>query len=838
MSSKLQGAPAPGDPINILIVDDEPANLLVLESVLDNPGYRFVRAQSADQALLALVEQEFALLILDIRLPDLTGFELAQLIKQRRKTADVPIIFMTAYYDQDQHMLEGYGSGAVDYLNKPVNPAILRSKVRVFADLHRKSRDLVLANRALSEQIDERLHAEVQLRELNDTLERRVGERSAALLAADHKLQSMMNSITDGLLTLDRDWKFTYCNEQGARLLGMQAGELLGQSVWELFPQVRGTGFESGYRQSAQSQQTLSFEEFYPAPLERWFQCHCYPSAEGLSVYFHDITERREIEARRDQLLAAEQAARSEGERVARTKEEFLTLLSHELRTPLAAIVGWAKVLARPGIDTATVRRGIEAIARNAQTQTRLVDDLLDMGRIVSGKLRMNFEPVELNAIAAAAADSAHLSAQHQDRHVEVQLARGGATTILGDPVRLQQIATNLVSNALKFTPAGGLVTICTTASASHVELTVSDNGQGIAAEFLPRLFERFSQGNGSAARLHGGLGLGLSIVKNLVEMHSGTISVSSAGEGLGSTFRVRFPAVPDSGRQAPRAEPLTAPARHRLPIPPQVEAEIDLHGLSVLLVDDHVDLLELHRRVLFEYGADVITAESAQQALHVLRAQPVDVLLSDLGMPGTDGYGLIHEVRHGLGLDSQRLPAAAVTAFARPQDQERALFAGYQACIIKPVNPATLARAVLDLGRGPAAASPRLRALFVEDNADLQEQIGLMLDEEGLDRVTCATGEDAELEYRKGHFDLVIADVGLPKMSGVDLARILLAQAPDMWIVFSTGYPMGQGLSTLGPRVRALLKPFDSEDLHRVVNEVRAALSADAAAGRLRFLR
>ena len=209
MSSPVIPALDNADPINILIVDDEPANLLVLETVLDDPGYRLVRAQTADQALLALVEAEFALLILDIRLPGMSGFELAQMIKERKKTAGVPIIFLTAYYDKDQHVLEGYGSGAVDFLNKPVNPAMLRSKVSVFADLYRKNRAITLANNALLAEVAERRRAEDQLRELNDTLERRVSERTEALRQADQKLQLMMNSITDGLLMLDRDWRFT-----------------------------------------------------------------------------------------------------------------------------------------------------------------------------------------------------------------------------------------------------------------------------------------------------------------------------------------------------------------------------------------------------------------------------------------------------------------------------------------------------------------------------------------------------------------------------------------------------------------------------------------------------
>ncbi|HSI47905.1 MAG TPA: response regulator [Ideonella sp.] len=828
------------EPIRILIVDDEPANLVVLETLLDDPGYRLVRAQSANQALLALVEQEFALLILDVHMPDMSGIELAQMVKERKKTAHVPIIFLTAYYDKDQHVLEGYGTGAVDYLSKPVNPAVLRSKVAVFADLDRKNRAIQLSNRALTIEVEERRRAEEQLRELNENLERRVTERTEALRQADRKLQAIMGSITDGLLMLDRDWCFTYANEQGAQLLGMQPGRLIGACMWTQFPQAVNSPFEAGFRQAVQTRQTVSFEAFYPAPLDMWFHCHCYPSDDGLSVYFHDITDRREVDSRREQLLAAEQAARNEGERVARAKDEFLASLSHELRTPLAAIVGWANVLMRPALDADTLRRGIEAIARNAQAQSHLIADLLDMSRIVSGKLRMEVARVDLNQVAAAAADTARPAAQGKALNIVLQLDRGQPMDVLGDAARLAQIVTNLVTNALKFTPPGGSVTLATRATQSHVELSVTDTGQGISAEFLPRLFDRFSQADGSAARVHGGLGLGLSIVQNLVELHAGKVSASSAGAGQGATFTLQFPRAADGPLQLAPGDG-QGPEANDL----QMGAElIDLQGVSVLLVDDHADVLEVERRLLSEHGAEVTTALTAEQALGLLvGGQRFDVLLSDLGMPGMDGYALIHHIRTQLGMDAEQLPACAVTAFVRAEDRRHALDEGYQCCIQKPVSPAALVRTVQALlpprpapSPAPAAALPgpagatgprRLRTLFVEDNDDLREQIGWLLEDEGLDLVSCVTGEEAIEAFEQGLFDLVLTDVSLPKMSGVDLARWVLAREPAMWVIFSTGYSMGDRLGDFGPNVRSLLKPFEIEQLHELVREVRSGLMA-----------
>jgi PAS domain S-box-containing protein len=825
MDTMDAAAPAAGadELTNILIVDDEPANLLVLESVLNDPGYRIVRALSADQALLALMAQEFAVMVLDIQLPDMNGIELAQLIKERKKNAHLPIIFLTAYFDQDQHRLQGYGSGAVDYLHKPVNPAVLRSKVAVFAELDRKTRQLQRANQALLAEVEERRRAEELLRELNETLERRVTERTEAFLNADRRLQAMMSSITDGLLLVENDGRIGYVNEQGARLLGRRADELIGRHRTEVF----GAGdFEAGFDSAAAGDQTVSFEARADGTGERWLQCHCYPSPDGLSVYFHDITDRRELQQHREQLLAAEQAARSAADHAARAKEELLAAISHELRTPLAAISGWVNVLAHPNVQPGMLQRGIQAIGRNAQAQSVLVDDLLEMSRIVAGKQLMNLERVDLNGIVAGAADTARPTAQARQLAIELRLATEPAE-VFGDAGRLTQIVMNLVTNAMKFTSAGGAVTLATAVQGGSVELHVSDNGQGIAPDFLPHLFDRFSQADNAASRVHGGLGLGLSIVKNLVELHGGEVWAHSPGLNQGSVFSVRFPRAGQS-RPAP---------------PGAVEMEDDgiephIAGLRVLLVDDHADVLEAHARLLSERGAVVATAESAEVAIGLLLLQTFDVLLSDLGMPGMGGYDLIRHVRQQLGLGPDVLGAAAITAYVRATDREAALNAGFQRCLHKAASPRLLARTVAELAparpsAGPDAASgpaSALRALFVEDNVDLREQIAWLLEEQGLEVQTCATAEEALAAYAPAKFDLVVTDVSLPAMSGVDLARLILDREPDAWVVFSSGYAMGDDLRSFGPNVRALLKPFELSDIERLTAEVRQLKAAAAA--------
>ncbi len=797
---------------NILIVDDEPANLLVLETVLNDPGYRLVRAQSADQALLALMAQEFAVLVLDIQLPDMNGIELAQMIKERKKTAHLPIIFLTAYFDEDQHRLQGYGTGAVDYLHKPVNADVLRSKVAVFAELDRKTRALQRANLALRAEVEERSRAEERLRELNETLERRVLERTEALVKADRRLQAMMSSITDGLLLVERDGRIGYVNEQGARLLGRRADELTGLRSAAVFG---GSEFAAGFERAWAGGQAVSFEA-RAAGGERWLQCHCHPSQDGLSVYFHDITDRRELQLHREQLLAAEQAARGAADHAARAKEELLAAISHELRTPLAAIVGWVNVLSHPGVAPSMLQRGMQAIARNAQAQSVLVDDLLEMSRIVAGKQLMNVNRLDLNGIVAGAADNARPIAESRQLGIVLQLAPQ-PVEVYADEGRLTQVAMNLLTNAMKFTPAGGRVIVETVVEPQGVELRITDTGQGIAPDFLPRLFDRFSQADGAATSVHGGLGLGLSIVKNLVELHGGRVSARSEGLNRGATFTVRLPRA----AQSPLAASLDDTAAQA------TGGEPGIAGLRVLLVDDHRDLLEVHARLLTERGAEVVCAESGEAALAVLREQRFDVMLSDLGMPGMGGYELIQQVRNGLQIGADEMGAAAVTAYVRDADREAALKAGFQRCLHKGASPRLLARTVAELAPPRPSVQPEpqspLRALFVEDNMDLREQIAWLLEEQGLTLTTCETAEAALAAYAPGRFDLVITDVSLPAMSGVELARAILAQAPDEWLVFSSGYVMGD-LAGFGRNVRALLKPFELSTLERLVEDVRAA--------------
>ena len=412
------------------------------------------------------------------------------------------------------------------------------------------------------------------------------------------------------------------------------------------------------------------------------------------------MAERQVMDSQRQYLFEAERTARLESERVALLKDEFLATLSHELRTPLAVIVGWAGVLQRAQDNPATIKRGVDAIARNAGLQAKLINDLLDMNRIVTGKLILDLQRVDLSALLDSAAEFLRPLAIEKGVDIRIDTHDGVPLELDGDPVRLQQIFANLLGNALKFTPGGGAITLTAQRRAdAQVAVTVRDNGEGIDARFLPQLFTRFSQENSKAARVHGGLGIGLSIVKQLTELHGGSVSGDSAGVGQGATFTVMLPLrVTESVGDTEAGTLAEAEA--------DAEADqlmlIDLHGVSVLLVDDNEDILELSRRVLEERGAGVVTVNSVEAALAQLRNARPQVLVSDISMPKLNGYDLIRTVRSDMQLDEHMLPAVAISAFARPVDQQRALQAGYQAYVIKPLQPHLLIRAVARLvGRG-----------------------------------------------------------------------------------------------------------------------------------------
>jgi CheY-like chemotaxis protein/anti-sigma regulatory factor (Ser/Thr protein kinase) len=400
-------------------------------------------------------------------------------------------------------------------------------------------------------------------------------------------------------------------------------------------------------------------------------------------------------------LLTSERAARSEAERATRLKDEFVATMSHELRTPLNAIVGWASILRRDRRPD-TVGQGVEVIERNAKLQARMVEDLLDMSRILSGKLAMELQRTDLSLVIAAAVAAVRPVADAKS--VRLQTTISATRPVNGDSGRLQQVVWNLLTNAIKFTPHEGTIVVLVREVASEgtpsVEISVRDTGQGIDPKFLPYVFDRFRQADASTTRRHGGLGLGLSIVKSLVEMHGGTVDAESLGEGQGTTFTVRLPLALSHSRNGAAAP--VEPLRRQ-----ETEEASRLTGLRILVVDDEADARTLARRVLEECGAEVVTVGSTLEALAVVKEDSgVSVVVSDIGMPEHDGYDLITRMRAMPG-SSGRLPAIALTALARDEDRKRALLSGYQVHISKPVDPAELVAVIATLAGRDRHASP-----------------------------------------------------------------------------------------------------------------------------------
>ncbi|MEO8179323.1 MAG: ATP-binding protein [Deltaproteobacteria bacterium] len=400
--------------------------------------------------------------------------------------------------------------------------------------------------------------------------------------------------------------------------------------------------------------------------------------------------------AERQRLLESERSARAAAERMSELKDEFLANLSHELRTPLSAILGWAQMLRIGNKGEAEIHKGLITIERNARVQTQLIEDLLDMSRILSGQLRLDVVAVSPHSFIEAAVDTVRPAATAKGIRI-VMLLDSAAGPILGDPNRLQQVMWNLLSNAIKFTPKDGKLQVVLERVNSQIEISVSDTGAGIDAEFLPHVFDRFRQADASSTRRHGGLGLGLSIVKHLVELHGGSVRAESPGKDCGATFSVHLPVA--AVHRARGGEPRQHPSAAHIAVPEFRKA--DLSGVTILVVDDEADARDLIRHILSECSARVVTAQGPAEGLQLLAQQPPDVLVSDIGMPEIDGFEFLRRVRAFEGKQGRRIPAIALTAFARSEDRTRALRAGFMLHLAKPVEPSELVATVLSaLGR------------------------------------------------------------------------------------------------------------------------------------------
>ncbi|KYC41966.1 hybrid sensor histidine kinase/response regulator [Scytonema hofmannii PCC 7110] len=509
---------------------------------------------------------------------------------------------------------------------------------------------------------------------------------------------SIFESITDALVAVDSQWCYIYVNSEAARLMQKNSEDLLGKEMWEVFPDTIGTKFEKEYKRSLIEQVVVNFEEFFPS-YSMWLEVRANPFEQGLAIYFRDISQRKKDEQEYRQLLQRERAARAEAESANRIKDEFLAVLSHELRSPLNPILGWAKMLRTGKYDQVATHRALETIERNAKLQAQLIEDLLDVSRILRGKLVLNIYPVNLVTTIEAAIETVQLAAQAKAIQVHTFLD-SNVGLISGDTNRLQQILWNLLSNAIKFTPNGGRVEVRlerveedkgeilngSSLSSGYAQITITDNGKGINAEFLPHVFEYFRQENSSTTRKFGGLGLGLAIVRYLTEMHGGSVTAHSQGEGLGATFTVKLPLVSDSQYQ-----PVDSEDFHSL----HATLHSPLEGLRILVVDDEADIRELVAFILEEFGAEVCITKSASEALTVIEQSVPDLLVCDIGMPDVDGYMLMRQIRALPSEKGGQMLAVALTAYAGEYNQKQALASGFQMHLSKPVEPDKLVREI-----------------------------------------------------------------------------------------------------------------------------------------------
>jgi signal transduction histidine kinase len=656
----------------IVLADDSADMRAHLQSLLA-PFYQVEAVVNGREALDALRRAPADLLLSDVMMPALDGFELLRMLRQDPKLAATPVILLSARAGEEARV-EGLDAGADDYLIKPFAARELLARVGALIELVRMRRDA-----------DER-EREIAMRLEGALADGRVG--TASWQARTRELRPDANFVR--LFGLPPE-------ESEVTALGAVRSRLSPSSA-ERLDATLGAALRG-----AADFEIDDLEIVHPDGRRVWcsgrgkIRRDATGRLVAVSGAVFDVTERHLAEVEREQLLSAERAARSEAEAATHIKDEFLATLSHELRTPLSVVVSWSRILQhRYGAADEQLAKGLGLIVKNGLAQSQLISDLLDMSRIASGKIVLETQPVDLNELVVEVANSQRPAAEARGLALHAEPLTQPAL-VMGDATRLQQVLWNLLTNAIKFTSAGGAVNVRLARVEDRFEVTVSDTGEGISADFLPQLFTRFRQAEGGASRRHGGLGLGLAIVRQLVELHGGEVTARSAGKGQGATFSFWLAAIGTT-----TLESLEATGTYSLP--EHLEPNL-LSGLAVLAVEDQPDMLEYLRRVLEEQGARVLAASSGAQALELLErgrgSDEVDVLVTDISMPGMDGYELIRNVREALKVGPAELPAVAVTAFAREEDRARALRAGFQAHIAKPYHVAHLVSLIKRLRPG-----------------------------------------------------------------------------------------------------------------------------------------
>ncbi|HUG52690.1 MAG TPA: response regulator [Vicinamibacteria bacterium] len=642
----------------ILVVEDDARMRRVLEMLLSG-HWTVETAADAPAALTAVRENPPDLVLTDLLLPGMDGFDFLRKLRAQAGARTLPVIVISGLTEESDR-LKALEAGAQDYLIKPFSEKELLLRVTTH-------------------------------------LEMAFLRREAALRESEAQLRAILEGALDAVVGMDASGLVIDWNQQAEATFGYAREEAMGRRLSDLiippeFREAHERGMEAfletghGPMLNRRVEVEGQRKDATRIPLELAITVVKGWGFYRFNAFCRDISDRRQADAERNRLLEDARAAN-------RMKDEFLAMLSHELRTPLSAIVGWAHMLRTGGLDEATATRAIETIDRNAKVQNQLIEDILDVSRIVAGKFHLDMRPVDLARVVEGACDTVAPTAAAKGVELKQELDPEvrPCCPAIGDPERLQQVVWNLLNNSIKFTPRGGTVTLSMRrlSDPPEFEIVVRDTGSGIAPEFLPHIFERFRQA-GTGTRRHGGLGLGLSIVRHIVEMHGGSVQAESAGEGQGSTFSVRFPVV-DMGAEAQRVLPVS-----------HEDAGLDqsprLDGVRVLVVEDEADARHLLAAVLQKRGARVFMAASAAEALDLLQRERPDVLLSDIALQDQDGYDLIRRVRSLPSEMGGRTPAAALTGYGRLEDRMRALSAGFQLHAAKPVEPAELVAVVASL--------------------------------------------------------------------------------------------------------------------------------------------
>jgi CheY-like chemotaxis protein len=780
--------------VKLLAVDDNPAKLLSLGALLGELGQEVFTAPSGREALRLMLQHEFAVVLLDVHMPTMDGFETAALIRQRKASEHTPIIFVTSYPD-DTHAERGYQLGAVDYILAPVDPEILKVKVSVFVELYRKSAQV----RAQASALERRASQLQQLTDASLAINSALSPGEILQVVADFARTILVARQAVAVAAPEEKWNDARravsidpdASTPGERVILKDGAPLVSLLSVLSGPAQRPRGAEPSRWDDFLVDGRAAKDGWLAAPLT---------SRDGRPFGLLHVLDRADGDFGPDDAsaltqlaqmssIAIENAVNAEAREANRMKDEFLTTLSHELRTPLAAIVGWTRLLRTGRLDGDRTVQALGVIERNVAAQAKLIDDLLDVSRIITGKLRLSIRRTSLSSVVAAAMDSMRPAAD--GKQIELRFENGVSgdeDEMVGDPDRLQQIFWNLISNSIKFTPAHGRVTVALRRVDGSFEVEVTDTGQGMTREFLRHAFDRFRQADSSVTRAHGGLGIGLAIARHLTELHGGSIAAESAGQGLGSRFLIRLPAVALGVEQAAGPEPEEY-------APPASAAMTSLDGVRVLLVEDQWDSRELMAEILLSAGCEVEVAGSAAEALERLAEARPDVLVSDIGMPGEDGYSLLRRIRQGEAPGST-LPAIAVSAYAREEDRIRALSAGFQMHLAKPFEPAELVAAVARVaGDRPGtlasgAARSELHVLVIEDDPDLGEGLKRLLELAGYEVELVADGPSGIERALERRPLVALVDLGLPGVDGYGVARKLRSLVPreEMSLVAISG--------------------------------------------------